>query len=135
MKFTGRELQILDKQMMQKLSCPDAPKPLFSNLITDLNNSFSNVKNIIFSGEFCAGSETAFRENSLKGIAGAQVEITPETEVLICGKYPDWMLVEQARQNGIQIVFTDKAGEFFSRIAIKLLENETNFPFEELMEV
>ncbi|CAN5198617.1 hypothetical protein BH23BAC2_BH23BAC2_22500 [soil metagenome] len=46
-----------------------------------------------------------------------QPEITPETEILICGMYPDWMLVEEAKLYGIKIMFADKAGELFSRIA------------------
>lgn len=135
MKFTGRELQILDKKMMQKLSCQDAPETLFPNLTTDLNIDFPQAKNVIFSGEFLIGSEIAFRENFIKGNANVQTEITPETELLICGKFPDWMLIEDARKNSINIVFTDKAGEFFSRMATKLIKNKTDSPFEELMGV
>lgn len=135
MKFSGRELQILDKKMMQKLSCQEVPEPLFPYSIADLNNDFSKAKNIIFTGEFCTGAEVAFREEVLKGSANVQTSIIPETELVICGKFPDWILVEDARQNGIKIIFTDKAGESFSRMATKLIKNGTDFPLEELMEV
>ena len=127
MKFTGTNLQILDKIGMQRLSFQEAQSPFFLNLL--------RAKNVILSGDFFHLNENSFSENLLEREANVQLEITPETEVLICGKYPDWILVEEARLYGIKIIFVDKAGEFFSKIAAKLVKRNTCSPIEELMEV
>lgn len=134
MKFTGSHLQLLDREMMQKLSFQKAEEPLSPDFLSELSKDLSKAKNIVLSGEFCALSENSLKENLLKSKANVQPEITPETEILICGKYPDWMLVEDARHYGIKIMFVDKAGELFGKMATKLIQKKSNFPLEELME-
>lgn len=123
MKSTRINLQILDKISMHRLSFQGAPTNLLPDGTSQLNVRLLQAKNVILSGEFHPMSEDTFRENLIKGKVNVQQEITPETEILICGKYPDWMLVEEARLYGIKIIFVDKAGEFFSRIATKLCES------------
>lgn len=116
MKFTWIALQTLDKIGIKQI-------PLLPARNTQIDNHFLHSKNIIISGEFFPTSESAFKENLLKSNVNVQPEITPETEILICGKYPDWILVEEASLYGIKIIFIDKAGELFSRIAIKLCKS------------
>lgn len=123
MKFTRINLQILDKISMQRLSLQETPTALLPDGTSQLNVNFLQAKNVILSGEFHPMSEDTFRENLIKNKVNVQEEITPETEILICGKYPDWMLVEEARLYGIKTIFVDKAGEFFSRIATKLYKS------------
>ena len=127
MKFTGTNLQILDKIGMQRLSFQEVQTPFLPDLL--------RAKNVILSGDFLHLNGNSFSENLREREANVHLEITPETEVLICGKYPDWILVEEARLYGIKIIFVDKAGEFFSRIAAKLVKSNTCSPMEELMEV
>lgn len=135
MKSTGINLQILDKNGMRKLSFQEVPATLlsFSNLQVDMD--FLQAKNVFLSGEFCPMDENTFIERLRERKANVQQEITPETEILICGQYPDWVLVEEARHYGIKIVFFDKAGEFFSRMAAKLINNKTSSPVGEPMDV
>ena len=135
MKFTGMNLQILDKIGMDRLSSDEVSKSLPHNCISNGNNICLQAKNVILSGDFFHLNGNSFSENLLKREANVQLEITPETEVLICGKYPDWILVEEARHYGIKIIFIDRAGEYFSRIAAKLIKSKTGSPIEELIGV
>ncbi len=134
MKLTRSPLQILNRKLMQQLSLQEAPASLYSGGISQLNLDFLRAKNVFLSGEFFQIGEKSFKENLHNRQANLQLEITPETEILICGKYPDWNLVEEARLYGIKIFFIDKAGEFFSRIASQLIKNNTNSSVEELVE-
>lgn len=122
MQFKRINLQILDKISMQRLSLQETQAALLPDGTLQLNVSFLQSKNVILSGEFYPMSEDIFKENLFKNKVNVQQEITPETDILICGKYPDWMLVEEARLYGIKTIFIDKAGEFFSRIATKLFK-------------
>ena len=135
MKITGKNLQILDKIGMDRLSSDEVSKPLPHDCLSNGNNNWLQAKNVILSGDFFHLNGNSFSENSLKREANVQLEITPETEVLICGKYPDWILVEDARLYGIKIIFVDKAGKYFSRIAAKLIKCKTGSPIEELIGV
>lgn len=82
-----------------------------------MEDNFLDSKNVIISGEFFPASNIAFKESFLKYNANLQPQMTPETEILICGKHPDWVLVEEARLYGVKILFADKTGELFSRMA------------------
>lgn len=135
MKLTRSPLQILNKNLLQQLSFQEAPASLYSAGTSQVNFDFVRAKNVFLSGEFFPNGENSFKEDLFNRQANLQPEITPETEILICGKYPDWNLVEEARHYGIKIFFIDKAGEFFSRIASKLIKNNTNSSIEELVEV
>ncbi|CAM4121905.1 hypothetical protein GILI108418_06045 [Gillisia limnaea] len=119
---------------MKKLSFYEAPASLYPNRTSQVNIDFLQAKNIFLSGEFLPMGINSFKENLIKRQANVQPEITPETEILICGKYPDWILVEEATLYGIKIIFVDKAGELFNRIAAKLIKNKTDSPVKELME-
>lgn len=99
---------------------------------TQVDENFLNGKNVIISGEFFPTSEKVFKESLLKRKANVQPQMTPQTEVLICGKYPDWVLVEEARIYGVKIIFVDKAGELFSRLATNLNKNRAFFYEEPL---
>ncbi len=116
MKFTRIALQTTDKTGIKST-------PLLTNSTTQMNNDFLHSKNIIITGQFFPTSESTFKENLLKSNLNVEPEITPETEILICGKYPDWTLVEEASFYGIKIIFIDKEGELFSRIATKLCKS------------
>lgn len=135
MKFPGMNLQILDKIGMDRLSSDEVSKPLPQDCLSSGNNNWLQAKNVILSGDFFHLKGNSFSENLREREANVQLEITPETEVLICGKYPDWILVEDARLYGIKIIFVDKAGEYFSRIAAKLIKSKTGSPIEELIGV
>ncbi len=102
---------------------PATPFPMDENLLQS--------RNIILSGEFFPTNEKVFKENLLKCNANVQLQMTPETEILICGKYPDWMLVEEARLYGVKIIFVDRAGELFSRITANLNKRKAVLPYEE----
>ena len=135
MKFNRINLQVLDKIGMLKLSLKRAEIPLFlENPSKDIYD-FIHSKNVILSGEFFPLSENSFKEKLIEREANVQQEITPETEILICGRYPDWMLVEEARLYGIRIIFADKAGESFSKIATKLCKSRPVLSYEQLLGV
>lgn len=135
MKLNRSPLQILSKKMMQELSSQEAPTSMYSAGTSQVNSEFLRDKNVFLSGEFREMGENSFFENLLNSQANLQPEITPETEILICGKYPDWNLIEEARLFGIRIFFIDKAGEFFSKIASQLIKNNSKPSIEELVEV
>ncbi|WP_034921331.1 hypothetical protein [Gillisia sp. CAL575] len=128
MKLNRINLQILDKISIKKLFFQEAPAPLFLKGFSKENNSLLQTKNVVLSGEFFPIN---YKDNLNKWEANLQPEITPETEYLLCGKYPDWVLVEEARHYGIKVIFTDKAGELFSRIATKLINSKTALTIEE----
>ncbi len=127
MKFSRINLQVLNLIGMQKkFAFPEVSINLFEDgSSNDLNDCF-HYKNVILSGEFFHLTENSFKAKFQEEKINLQPEITPETEILICGRYPDWILVEEARLYGITIIFADKAGEFFSRIATKLCRTNTS---------
>lgn len=126
MKFTGVNLQILDKIGIQRLSFPEVTTPVNPDLLQS--------KNVILSGEFYHLEDNSIINNFHKRETNIQPDITPDTEILICGQFPDWMLVEEARLYGIRIIFADKAGELFSRMATKLCKSRKQvLSIEEIM--
>lgn len=130
MKLNRINLQVLDKISIQKLFFQEAPAPLFFS--SKENKSLLQTKNVVLSGEFFPIN---YKDNLMKWEANVQPEITPETEYLLCGKYPDWVLVEEARHYGIKIIFADQAGELFSRIATELINSKSALTVEEPLEV
>lgn len=120
MIFNKTNLQILDKIGMLKLAFHEASTPLIKEGFLDDTNNYLHFKNVVLSGQFFPVDENYIIDNIEEQTANLRQGITPETEILVCGRYPDWMLIEEARLYGIKIVFADKAGELFSRIATKL---------------
>lgn len=99
--------------------------------IVEVNlHSFEN-KIIATSGEFFPTSDKALTERLVQERANVLPQITSATDILICGKYPDWMLIEEAKKNGVKIIFVDKVGELFSRFATNLNKNRTILSNEE----
>ena len=90
--------------------------PHRSALGAQTDDEFLENRNVIISGEFFPDSEDALKQNLLERKANVQSQMTPETELLICGKYPDWMLIEEAKMNGVKIIFVDKASDLFTRL-------------------
>ncbi len=123
MKFNKINLQILDRIGIQKLAYQKASVPLFQSSFSNEKNNIFQSRNVILSGEFFPLSEIFLRENLLEQEANVQTEITPKTEILICGKFPDWTLVEEAKLYGIKIIFIDHEGESFSKIASRLYKS------------
>lgn len=100
-----------------------------------LDDKFLDSKNCIISGDFFPFSESLFKEKLLKRNINVQPQMTPDTEILICGRYPDWVLVEEARMYGVKIIFVDKAGELFSRMVTKMKKSRTVLTCEEPVEI
>lgn len=123
MIFNRTNLQVLDKIGMLRLAFHEISTPLNKEYFSKDINDYLYSKNVVLSGQFFHLNENSFLDNLEEREANVEPEITPETEVLICGRYPDWMLVEEARLYGIKIVFADKAGELFSRMATKLCKS------------
>ena len=73
-------------------------------------------KNVLTSGEFFPTRTEAFMERLVQEKANVRSEISAETDILICGKYPDWMLIQQARITGVKIIFIDKASDLFDEM-------------------
>lgn len=120
MQFNRVTLKIMEKIKGKNRYFQEAATPLFPAGITPGDDHFLHTKNVIISGDFFPSSEVAFKKNLLERKANLQPHMTTETEILICGKYPDWMLVEKARLYGVKIIFVDKAGELFGRMATNL---------------
>ena len=131
MIFNRKNLQILDKIGMLRLAFQEASIPLNKEYFSNDINDYLHSKNVVLSGQFFPMNENSFIDNLEKQEANLEPEITPDTEILICGRYPDWMLVEEARLYGIKIVFADKAGELFSRMATKLYKNRAELTYED----
>lgn len=105
----------------------EAKKSEFS----EMNLHCFENKIIVTSGEFFPTSEKALTERLVQERANVLSQITSATDILICGKYPDWMLIEEAKKNGVKIIFVDKVGELFSRFATNLNKNRTILSNEE----
>lgn len=120
MQFNRRTLKIMEKVKGKSRYFQEAATPLFPTGTPQENDHFLHNKNVIISGDFFPTSEVEFKKNLLDRKANLQPHMTPETEILICGKYPDWMLVEKAGLYGVKIIFVDKAGELFGRMATNL---------------
>ena len=75
--------------------------------------SFKNKK-VLLSGDFFPTTEEAFKEKLIRAKATVMAQLTSETEILICGKYPDWILIEEVQRRGLDIIFIDKASDLFS---------------------
>ena len=96
-----------------------------------LDDDFFQNKKVVIMGEFFPMNNTTLNENLLTRGASIQPKLTGETEILICGKYPDWMLVEQAKLNGVKVIFVDRAGELFSVILSRMNEVGSFYDYEE----
>lgn len=83
-------------------------------------------KNIRTTGHFFPTSEEVFNNKLLQLNANVQPQMNEETDALICGKYPDWMLIEEAKTMGIPIIFVDNTAELFSRFGLSNDEQHSN---------
>ena len=108
---------IRKKAGLRNHSSRKAAIPDLSALTPQVDDCFLENKNVIISGEFFPGSQDGLKENLLERKANVQSQMTSETELLICGKYPDWMLIEEAKMNGVKVIFIDKASDLFTRFA------------------
>lgn len=88
--------------------------------LPELNFDSLENKNVVTSGEFFPTSTEALKEKLVQEKANLRSEITAETDILICGKYPDWMLIQQARISGVKIIFIDKASDLFDEMVIDI---------------
>lgn len=122
---------IIKKTGLSNSSFRKTAIPGLQALTSQVDEYFFQNKKIAISGEFFPMSENFLKSNLVEREANVQPEMTPETEILICGKYPDWMLVEEARLYGVTIIFVDKAGELFSKMASGLLKNNSVLSYEE----
>ena len=80
-----------------------------------LDNSLEN-KNIILSGSFFPASEESLQEKLLMLKAQVVTELSSETDILLCGKFPNWSLIQEARSRAIKVIFIDKASDLFFNI-------------------
>ena len=94
------------------------------------DNFFQNTK-VVIMGEFFPMNNKTLNENLITRGASIQPKLTGETEILICGKFPDWMLIEQARLNGVKVIFVDRAGELFNVILSRMNEGGSFYDYEE----
>ena len=95
-----------------------------------LDNHFFRNKRIALIGEFFPMNNITLTKNLLSTGANIDSKITPDTEILICGKFPNWTMVEQAKAKGVQLIFVDKAGELFTVILSRMNEGKS-FNYEE----
>jgi len=116
MKITRFALEFKDIIGFKDQSLPVVATPLFPATRTQVDANFLNAKNVIISGDFFPSNKNAFKERLLKRKVNVQPQLTPETEYLICGKYPNWILVEQASLYGIKIIFTTKPNLILSNL-------------------
>lgn len=130
MKLRLSTLSMLRRFQLRSFTSKHSFIPALTNSNVQMNNDILNDKNVIISGEFFPTSERLLEEMLLKNNIHLQPQMSPDTEILICGRYPDWMLVEEARIYGVRIIFMDKAGELFSKLASNLNKNKT-FSYEE----
>lgn len=131
MKINGIAFKIRDRVRFRSRSFLQAATPIPSAKTAKLDENYWSAKNVVLSGEFFPASDSFFKESLLKRNAHVQPQMTSETDILICGKYPDWMLVEEARHCGVTIIFIDKAGELFSRLASNLHKGRAALSYEE----
>ena len=84
-------------------------RPLRQNHLGMLRN-----RKIALTGDFFPLDKLTFEAklNHLKG--EVQLELTSETDVLICGKYPDRKLISEAEKNGTYTIFIDKVSDLFA---------------------
>lgn len=118
------------KQARFKFLSPKADVPArigFSKAMDDC--SFEN-KNIFISGEFFPSHENALKERLQKRKAKLQPFLTRDTEILVCGKYPDWLVMEEAKRNGVKIIMVDKASDLFSRFATNIHDSNSPAPHQ-----
>ena len=103
--------------LIKKASCYRFRTPGSKNLkkTTASDISFEN-KNIILSGSFFPASEESLKERLLMLKAQVVTQLSSETDILICGKFPDWSLIQEARSRAIKVIFIDKASDLFSNI-------------------
>lgn len=130
MKLKLSTLAMLSRFNLRSFSRRETSAPSLTAKTTQLDDDLLHSKSVILSGEFFPTSESVLIERLLKRDVNVQPQMTPETDILICGKYPDWMLVEEARLYGVKIIFIDKAGELFSRLATNLNKSRA-FSYEE----
>ena len=82
--------------------------------LSEMNFHSLENKNVVTSGEFFPARAEAFIERLVQEKANVISQLTAETDILICGKYPDWMLIQEARLRAINVIFIDKASDLFT---------------------
>lgn len=101
---------------------PSDPKMKQTNFISLRN------KNAVISGEFFPMGEEVLRSKLVSAKVHVMPHISEETHILICGKFPDWDLINEARSRAIQIIFIDKASDLFSHTVPAEHVNPKNEP-------
>lgn len=71
-------------------------------------------RKVVLSGNFFPLDRENFISRLEQFRGEIQLELDSETEVLICGKYPDWDLIAAAKERLIQIIFLDKVSDLFA---------------------
>ncbi len=96
-----------------KLTHPSRKKiPNYEN--QNLNIFSLKHKNAVISGEFFPTDEETLKNKLINAKTNVMPQICAETDILICGKFPDWSLIEEARLKAINIIFIDKASDLFT---------------------
>lgn len=71
-------------------------------------------KNAVISGEFFPTGEEALKNKLMNGKTNVLPQMSADTDILICGKFPDWNLVQEAKFRAIKVVFIDKTSDLFT---------------------
>lgn len=74
---------------------------------------FLKNKKVVITGDFFPASEDTFRKRLIAAKASVMTNLTTDTEILICGKFPDWTLIEDAQKKSLEIIYIDKVSDLF----------------------
>lgn len=73
-------------------------------------------KNAVISGEFFPMGEETLKNKLVSAKTNVMPQMSAETDILICGKFPDWSLIQEAKIRAIKVVFVDKASDLFAAL-------------------
>ena len=90
-----------------------------------LNDDYFQNKIVAILGEFFSMNNTNLRENILNRGATIHPKVTVDTDIIVCEKFPDWILVEQARLKGVKVIFVDRTGDLFSVVLSRMNEGKS----------
>lgn len=74
-------------------------------------------RNAVISGDFFPTNEVTLINKLIHSQINIMSQISAETDILICGKFPDWSLVQEARLRAINVVFIDKTSDLFTTLS------------------
>lgn len=71
-------------------------------------------KNAVISGEFFPTDEETLKNKLNCAKTNVMPQMSAETDILICGKFPDWSLIEEAKIRAVKVIFIDKPSDLFA---------------------